>query len=80
METSPTVGLGMDNAMANQASGAKGRLLYSYSEARELLGGVPISTFALWVATGLVHPVRIGPRRCFITRDELARLAKGEAA
>jgi len=56
------------------------RLLYSYQEARELLGGVPVSTFALWIAKGLVHPVKIGPRRCFIKREDLLRLANGEAA
>lgn len=60
------------------ALSATPRLLYSYTEARELLGGVPVSTFALWIATGLVVPVKIGPRRCFIRHADLARLASGE--
>ena len=54
------------------------RLLYSYAEARHLLGGVPVSTFALWIADGLVVPVRIGPRRCFIRHEDLLRLASGQ--
>ena len=63
---------------ARQADQA--RLLYSYAEARALLGGVAVSTFAMWVASGIVHPVKIGPRRCFITHDELMRLVGGEVA
>lgn len=62
---------------ADQARGTQARLLYSYQEARQLLGGVPLSTFALWIAKGLVEPVRIGPRRCFIKHEDLIRLASG---
>ncbi len=58
-----------------QAIGHK--LLYSYPEAREVLGGVPQSTFALWIAKGILTPVKIGPRRCFIRHDDLVRLAYG---
>ena len=53
------------------------RLLYPYSEARALLGGVPKSTWNLWIAEGLVEPVRIGPRRCFIRHEDIQRLAQG---
>lgn len=53
------------------------RLLYSYVEARELLGGVPIATFALWIAKGILKPVKIGPRRCFIKHEDILRLASG---
>lgn len=56
---------------------ASTRLLYSYSEARELLGGVPVSTFAGWIAAGLLKPVRIGPRRCFIRHEDLVALSDG---
>ncbi|WP_285576040.1 hypothetical protein [Geothrix limicola] len=63
---------------AEQARGTQARLLYSYQEAREQLGGVPVSTFALWIAKGLIEPVRIGPRRCFIRHEDLIRLASGE--
>lgn len=55
------------------------KLLYSYQESRELLGGVPQSTFALWISTGILTPVKIGPRRAFIRYDDLVRLASGEA-
>ena len=58
---------------------AESRLLHSYQEARELLGGVPRSTFALWIAQGLLSPVRIGPRRCFVRHADLLRLAQGGA-
>lgn len=61
-----------------QAIGQK--LLYSYSEARVILGGVPKSTFALWIKQGLIQPVRIGPRRCFVRRADLERLACTEKA
>jgi hypothetical protein len=53
------------------------RLLYNYREAREKLGGVPKSTFALWIARGLIKPVRLGPRRCFVRAEDLIRLAQG---
>lgn len=56
------------------------RLLHSYAEARAVLGDVPVSTFALWIRQGLVHPIKIGPRRCFISHEELLRLASGKAA
>ncbi len=55
-------------------------LLYSYREARALLGNVPAATFALWIANGLLTPCRIGPRRCFIRRDDLLRLSQYGAA
>jgi len=70
----PTTGL----ICQDQARGSQARLLYSYQEARELLGGLPVSTFALWIAKGFVEPVRIGPRRCFIKHADLIRLANGE--
>lgn len=54
--------------------GIPAKPLFSYAEARELLGNVPGSTWAKWIADGLVKPVRIGPRRCFIRREDLARL------
>jgi len=58
----------------DKGPGTEPRLLYSYAEARRLIGNVPQSTFALWIADGLVTPVRIGPRRCFIKREDLMRL------
>ena len=64
---------------ADQARGAQARLLYSYAEARELLGGVPVSTFSMWIAQGLIVPVRVGPRRCFVKCEDLMRLADGGA-
>lgn len=70
---------GTNILQADQNSGTQKRLLYSYSEARALLGGVPESTFAMWVAGGLVTPVKIGPRRCFIRHDDLMALAQGAA-
>lgn len=51
--------------------------LFSYHEARELLGDVPQSTFAWWIAKGLVQTVKIGPRRSFVPRAEIVRLASG---
>lgn len=72
--------LHLNTLQADQAAGNHARLLYSYAEARALLGGVAVSTFAMWVASGIVHPVKIGPRRCFITHDELMRLVGGEVA
>lgn len=62
----------------DRGNDAQTRLLYSYIEARHLLGNVPQSTFALWIAKGLFHPVRIGPRRSFIRRDELLQVAGRE--
>jgi len=56
------------------------KMLYSYVEARKELGDVPVSTFAKWVHDGLVVPVKIGPRRCFIRHEDLIRLAAGEPA
>ena len=50
-------------------------LLHNYAEARALLGGVPISTFSLWIAQGLLIPVRIGPRRSFIRHSDILALA-----
>ena len=58
--------------------GDPARLLYSYPEARKMLGGVPQSTFALWIAKGILKPVKIGPRRCFIRYEDLVRLASGD--
>ena len=55
-------------------------LLHSYKEARALLGGIPESTFALWIAQGLVEPVRIGPRRCFVKHEDVVRLAQGASS
>ena len=55
------------------------RLLYSYPEARKLLGDVPVSTFAGWIAAGLINPVRIGPRRCFVSHQDLVQLATPKA-
>jgi hypothetical protein len=52
-------------------------LLHNYREARALLGGVPTSTFAYWIAQGLLTPVRIGPRRCFIRHEDIVRLTQG---
>jgi len=62
---------------ADQACGTQAPLLYNYAEARKMLGGVPVSTFAMWIAQGLVEPVRIGPRRCFIRHEDVVRLAQG---
>ena len=56
------------------APSAMPRMLYSYPEARKELGGVPESTFAVWIANGWITPVRIGPRRCFIRYEDLQRL------
>lgn len=53
------------------------KLLYSYPEARMMLGDVPQSTFALWIAKGILTPVKIGPRRCFIRHADLVRLVSG---
>ncbi len=55
-------------------SGIPAKPLFSYSEARELLGNVPESTWNKWIADGLVKPVRIGPRRCFIRYEDMVRL------
>lgn len=60
-----------------QAQEAPSQLLYNYAEARKMLGGVPVSTFALWVHKGLIQPVRIGPRRCFVRHSDLVALASG---
>ena len=54
--------------------GIPAKPLFSYLESRELLGGVPASTWHKWIADGLVKPVRIGPRRCFIRYEDLMRL------
>ena len=62
---------------ADKARGTQARLLYSYTEARALLGGVPLSTFSMWIADGLIVPVRIGPRRAFIKHEDIVRLAQG---
>lgn len=48
--------------------------LHSYAAVRKECGDVPASTFATWVAKGYVTPIRIGPRRCFITDADLVRL------
>ena len=53
-------------------------LLHNYREARRLLGNVPVPTFAMWIAKGLIVPVRIGPRRCFIRHEDVVRLAQGD--
>jgi predicted site-specific integrase-resolvase len=65
---------------AAQPTAETPRLLYSYKEAREKLGGVPESTFSLWIAQGLIEPVRIGPRRCFVKHEDVVRLAQGNPA
>jgi hypothetical protein len=59
------------------AAAAVPPLLHSYAEARAMLGGVPASTFDLWIAQGLVEPVRIGRRRRFIKHEDVVRLALG---
>ena len=63
--------------MIQDPSGIPAKPLFGYAEARELLGEVPTSTFALWVARGLVLTVKIGPRRSFVPRAEIVRLASG---
>ena len=69
----------IDETQEQQAEGLSfpPRLLFSYSESRELLGRVPVSTFAKWIADDLVRPVRIGPRRCFIRLEDILNLAGG---
>jgi hypothetical protein len=62
---------------ADQDRGTQARLLHSYSEARQILGDVPVSTWSMWIAQGLVVPVRIGPRRCFIRHEDVVKLAQG---
>jgi hypothetical protein len=52
-------------------------LLYSYKEARAMMGGVSESTWTLWVAQGLITPVCIGPRKRFVKYEDLVRLAQG---
>jgi hypothetical protein len=51
-------------------------LLHSYPEARALLGGIPQSTFAMWIAQGIIVPVKIGPRRAFIRHSDILRLSQ----
>ena len=63
----------------DQGRGSQSQLLYSYREARRLLGGIPESTFAQWAAKGLFTPVKIGPRRAFVAHDDLVRLSRGAA-
>lgn len=50
------------------------RLIHSYAQCRELLGGVPSRTFELWIANGLIKPVRIGARRSFVRHEDLIAL------
>jgi hypothetical protein len=61
---------------ATEAAAVVAPLLHSYLEARKLLGNVPEATFALWISKGLLVPVRIGPRRCFIRHEDVVRLAQ----
>ena len=63
----------------DQDRGNQSQLLYSYQEARRLLGDVPESTFALWIRNGLFTPIKIGPRRSFVAYEDLVRLAQGAA-
>ncbi len=63
--------------MTQDPSGIPAKPLFSYAEARAMLGDVPVSTFAWWVSHGLVKTVKIGPRRSFIPRAEIVRLASG---
>jgi|GEM_PF-6418895 len=48
------------------------KLLHSFDEARDIMGGVPRSTFRLWIAQGLIHPVKIGRKPYFRHEDLLA--------
>ena len=57
----------------------QGQVLYSYAQARAMLGGVPVSTWSWWISHGLVKPVRIGARRCFIRHEDVVMLAQGIA-
>jgi hypothetical protein len=55
------------------------RALYSFAQARELLGGVSDPTFRRWIAQRLLIPVRIGPRRSFIRHEDIVRLSESGA-
>jgi hypothetical protein len=49
------------------------KLLHSFDEAREIMGGVPASTFRLWITQGLICPVKIG-RKPFFRHVDLVTL------
>lgn len=54
------------------------RALYPIREARQLLGGWSNSFFYEQVAKGVVRLVKVG-RRSFVSAEEIARIARGEA-
>ena len=56
------------------------RELYSYRETRAMLGGVPESTFKVWLTQGLLIPVSIGDRRKFIRHGDIMRLIESGKA
>lgn len=51
--------------------------LVSFTEAAALVG-VCDRTLRNWFAAGLVNVVRVGPKRVYLTREEVARLSAGK--
>jgi len=74
METTKQVSGGAETAAGPAPEVSQ--FLYSYEDARRMLGNVPVSTFAKWVGDGLVATVRIGPRRQFVPAEEVQRLRR----
>lgn len=58
------------------------KLLHSFDEARAIMGDVPASTFRLWIAQGLIQPLKIGRKPYFRHADLVAlvesRMPKAE--
>lgn len=48
------------------------KLLHDFDEARSILGDVPASTFRLWIAQGLIQPLKIGRKPYFRHADLVA--------
>lgn len=55
------------------------RALYPVKEARQIWGGMAHSTFYKLLAERKIRLVRLG-RRVYVPADEIARIARGEAA
>lgn len=52
------------------------QLLFSYADARRILGGISESTFERWVRQGLLKPIQLGGRRKFLRRQDLLAFAQ----
>jgi len=46
---------------------------YNAQEAAKLLG-ICRQTLRIWIKKGLIHAVKLGPRRWLITQDEISRV------